>query len=187
MKPLITFVFLSSIFSSIATVAENVSAPLQKFTEKTLIPFPQQTPQIIQAVLAHNAKNLQHEIILQRDKEWKNTTDLTPFMFSLMSNQCAYELFYLTNRHRFIREAFVMGKQGALVCLTHKTSDYWQGDEAKFIKSFAQGQGAFYYAEQAYDESIDELAQQISIPIKHENQVIGVITFTIGLDNWELR
>jgi len=173
MKLLVTALFMSTILMK-SLMADEISIPMQAFIKDVLIPFPQKNQEIIQAVIKHN-------------EEWKNTTDLTPFMFSLMSNQCAYELFRLANKYPFIREASVMDEQGTLVCLTHKTSDYWQGDKDKFIQSFAKGKGDIHYADEEYDENADELARQISVPVIHENQAIGAITFTLGVDSWELR
>lgn len=41
-------------------------------------------------------------------------------------------------------EIFVMDNQGANVAMSDKTSDYWQGDEDKFVRSFAGGEGKVF-------------------------------------------
>lgn len=44
----------------------------------------------------------------------------------------------------YYAEIFVIDYQGAIVVMTNKTSDYWQGDELKFEKAFNQGQGQVF-------------------------------------------
>lgn len=34
--------------------------------------------------------------------------------------------------------------EGALVCANAKTSDYWQGDKAKWQRAFAEGKGSVF-------------------------------------------
>ena len=74
------------------------------------------------------------------------------------------------------KESFVMDDRGALVCMTQRTSDYWQGDEAKWQRSFNEGRGALYVGEIAWDESADSMLVQISVPIMSDGRAIGALT-----------
>lgn len=80
-----------------------------------------------------------------------------------------------------------MDEQGALVGLTHKTSDYWQGDEVKFTGSFNGGAGALHFGEVEYDDSVGEIVVQVSVPVLQGSRAIGAITLGISLDRWEYR
>ena len=82
----------------------------------------------------------------------------------------------------FYAEIFVMDNKGANVCMTDKTSDYWQGDEAKFQKSYAGGSGAVFVDDVEFDESTQAYLVQVSVPVKDNGKVIGAITFGIDID-----
>jgi len=66
--------------------------------------------------------------------------------------------------------------------MTGKTSDYWQGDEAKFKKSFASGAGGIFIDEVEFDDSTQAYLVQASVPVKDGGKVIGAITFGIDVD-----
>jgi len=69
-----------------------------------------------------------------------------------------------------------MDAQGALVCATGATSDYWQGDEAKWIRAFDGGKGATFIDRPRRDDSAAENLAQISIPVMEKDHAIGVLT-----------
>ena len=77
-----------------------------------------------------------------------------------------------------------MDKQGNIVAESDKTSDYWQGDEDKFIKSFAQGKGAVFIDEPVFDESSERYVVQVSVPVLEPvtKKAIGAVTVGIDLD-----
>ena len=69
--------------------------------------------------------------------------------------------------------------------MTDKTSDYWQGDEAKFKKSYNGGEGAVFIDDVEFDDSTQAYLVQISVPVKDGGNVIGAITFGIDVDQIE--
>jgi sensor histidine kinase regulating citrate/malate metabolism len=75
-----------------------------------------------------------------------------------------------------------MDNQGANVCMTNRTSDYWQGDEAKWQKSFEGGKGAIFIDERKYDSSAKAVIVQISVPVMDGDKAIGAITVGIKVD-----
>ena len=85
----------------------------------------------------------------------------------------------LKSNMKFLSEIFVMDNQGANVCMSDKTSDDWQGDEAKFQASFAGGQGAIHVGAMPFDKSSQAYIWQISVPVKEGDRVIGAITFWV--------
>lgn len=90
---------------------------------------------LVAAVIAQNEKNVSLDEIKELDAQWQAASDLTPFMRDLMQNEAARELVTLEQTEPYFLEVFVMDNQGALVALTNKTSDYWQGDEAKWQRA----------------------------------------------------
>jgi hypothetical protein len=73
-----------------------------------------------------------------------------------------------------------MDNQGANVCQNELTSDYWQGDEAKFEKSYNGGKGAIFVDEVEFDDSSQAYLCQVSVPVMDGDKAIGAIT--IGVD-----
>jgi hypothetical protein len=68
--------------------------------------------------------------------------------------------------------------------MSDKTSDYWQGDEAKFIKSYSGGKGAVFVDEVKFDNSTQAYLVQVSVPVKDGDKAIGAITFGINVDKF---
>lgn len=81
-----------------------------------------------------------------------------------------------------ISEIFAMDARGLNVAASDVTSDYWQGDEAKFQESFGNGPGSVHFGEIELDESSQTYQGQVSIVIvdPESNTPIGAIT--IGLN-----
>jgi hypothetical protein len=96
----------------------------------------------------------------------------------MTTGPCADRLRALTKGDPFVLEAFLMDAQGALVCATHETSDYWQGDEAKWLKPMKEGLEAFV-DEPAFDESTQSYALQLSVPVLRAGARVGALTFTL--------
>ena len=74
------------------------------------------------------------------------------------------------------------GRQGALVCATAKTTDYWQGDEAKWQRAFNEGKGAVFIDRPKFDDSSAQRLAQISVPVLDKGVAIGAITVGVSLD-----
>lgn len=82
-----------------------------------------------------------------------------------------------------ITEIFVMDAKGLNVGQSSVTSDYWQGDEDKFRKTFMAGPGAVFVDAANKDESTQMLQSQVSLTIVDEsNRPIGAITIGVNLD-----
>jgi hypothetical protein len=135
---------------------------------------------ILGAVREQNALNISLSRIRSIDISWMTATEPDARMQTLLKNPCAKSLQASTAARPGYREAFVMDNQGALVCMTRKTSDYWQGDEEKWTKSFAEGRGAVYVSVPEPDESTGVKLVHISVPIVEGGKAIGVIS--VGID-----
>ena len=139
-------------------------------------------PKIVKAVAAENAKGKSLDQIKEMDEKWRADTTIADYMEALMSSECGKYLRNLQGSFDFYSEIFVMDNQGANVAMTDKTSDYWQGDEAKFQKSFNGGNGSVFIDEVEFDDSTFSYLVQISVPVKDGDTVIGAITIGIDLD-----
>lgn len=142
-------------------------------------------PVIIAAVTAENAKGKTAAQVQEMDKKWKGTPGLADYMTAIMESECGKHIRSIQESEPFYAEIFIMDNQGANVAMTDKTSDYWQGDEAKFKKSFNGGAGAVFIDEVDFDDSTQAYLVQVSVPVKDNNKVIGAITIGIDVDKVE--
>jgi hypothetical protein len=80
----------------------------------------------------------------------------------------------------YFTETILTDNQGANVAISAMTSDYWQGDEPKFVKAWADGKGDDYIARAKKDESSGAVVSQVSVPVMDGGKAIG--TLTIGVN-----
>ncbi len=136
-------------------------------------------PQFIDAVKAHNAQGLSLGEIKQRDAAWiqaASSKQETALMKACLTHPLGE---WLSTKNKEGRgrypEAFLTGNQGANIAMSKTTSDYWQGDEEKWLESFADGSGKVYYGEPELDDSSRAMLVQISVPVMDAGKAIGVL------------
>lgn len=161
-----------------AAVADYVNANIRSLLQE---------PAIVNAILAQNAAHagLGQAEIDDLDVRWR--TELSSAQRPMIEAQLSNPLsLYLKGRQRaaegLITELFVMDNRGLNVGQSDITSDYWQGDEAKWQKSF--GEGLLYIEEAGRDDSTQLMQSQASLPIRdpQTGAVIGALTVGINLD-----
>lgn len=134
------------------------------------------TPQVVRAAQAQSAHAQALERIKEIDRAWQSGGDPQGLVTTLSANDCAKALLSLLRTNRGFGEAFVTDSKGALVCMTRRTSDYWQGDEAKWSRAWAGGSGAVFVSEVAHDDSTGLDLMHISVPIRAGSRLVGVLT-----------
>jgi len=85
-------------------------------------------------------------------------------------------------------ESFVMDRHGLTVGLSSVTSDYLQGDEAKFQESYGAGPDGIYFGPVEQKAETGHRTQQVSLTITDPktSEPIGAITAEFNLDILEL-
>lgn len=139
-------------------------------------------PVIVSAVKSENARGKTLAEIQKKDEEWKATAGIVDYMKAIMDSDCGKYLRKIQESTPYFSEIFVMDNQGANVAMTDKTSDYWQGDEAKFKKSFNGGAGAVFVDKVKFDDSTQAYLAQVSVPVRDGDKVIGAITIGVDID-----
>ncbi len=83
-----------------------------------------------------------------------------------------------------ITEIFVIDAKGLSIGESEVSSDYWQGDELKWQKTYLVGPDILFVDRQEKDESTQMLQSQASMTISDPKtgQPIGTITVGINLD-----
>ena len=165
-------------------MAEEAPQKVKELANSTLFKLGTD-PVIVSATKAENTKGKTLDQIKALDEKWKATPGIADYMKALSDSECGKHLREIMNSAPYYSEIFVMDNQGANVAMTDKTSDYWQGDEAKFKKSFNGGSGAVFVDDVEFDESAQAYLCQVSVPVKDGDAVIGAITIGIDVDKIE--
>jgi hypothetical protein len=134
-------------------------------------------PELRKAVLAKNAEGESRQTIEARDHEWMRNPN-APLRKALTGSPCATRLRERIAADSLVVEAILMDAQGANVCVSRETSDYWQGDEDKWQKPFVEGRAAFV-DEPAFDASSATYAVQLSVPVLDGTKRVGALTLTL--------
>lgn len=146
-------------------------------------------PVVVDAIKEQNAKTagLDQAAIDKLDTEWRAqaTASTKPMVDEVLARALSK---FLTEKkdasQGMITEMFVMDAKGLNVGQSDVTSDYWQGDEAKWQKTFSEGAGVIFVDGVEQDESTQALQSQASVTISDPatGEPIGAITIGINLD-----
>lgn len=168
-------------------VGETLSKELQSLQAFSLNKTIQDRTEAASASYAETSPTTIEAEINRLDEQWRvahsadNNND--PLVRKVLNDPISSEL----NEYRLAfpenAEVFITDRYGANVGSTNRTSDFFQGDEEWWQAAYNNGRGAVFIGEPAYDESIDNYASIIAIPIyAHATQeVVGVIRTTLEL------
>lgn len=180
----------SLLLSSASVQAEEneFAAPIKEFVNSKVMPW-LSSPEVIEAIKAQNSKTASwsDEDISKMDKQWRAEVDASskPLIDSVLKNKLSAFLAKKKEETQgMVTEMFVMDAKGLNVGQSDVTSDYWQGDEAKWKKTFKVGPTAIFIDKVEKDESTQTFQSQVSVSIKDENgNAIGAITLGINVDS----
>lgn len=121
------------------------------------------------------------------DKEWRAQVDSSskPLITEVLNRPVSDYLRELISGGKGLyTEIILMDSKGLNVGASTITSDYWQGDEAKFKKTFDMGKDAVFVDEIEMDESTQTLQSQVSFTITDPDtgQPVGAVTIGINMD-----
>lgn len=144
-------------------------------------------PILVSEIRARNAQNgaLSQADIDALDTAWRAEIGATetPTISPILGNAASDFL-----RERVaasagaITEAFAMDSRGLNAAASDVTSDYWQGDEAKFQDTFGAGAGAVHISDIELDESTQSYQAQVSLTIIDPETGAPLGALTVGVD-----
>jgi len=146
-------------------------------------------PVVIGALTQQNAANgsLAQAEIDKLDKQWRSEVEGQDkgLINQVLANDLSNYLKNVSDQAGGLyTEIIVMDGKGLNAGQSAVTSDYWQGDEDKWTKTYAAGPDAVFVDEVEMDESTQQLQSQVSFTVVDPatKQVIGAITFGVNLD-----
>lgn len=142
-------------------------------------------PEIMRALRSKNNGGETAEEIQRKDKEWTQNPQFA-LRKSLTNSACGQRLRELTKADANVVEVILMDKNGANVCVSHETTDYWQGDEAKFQKTFGETKDVFV-DEARLDQSTGVYSIQISVLVRDGMAKAGALTLGLRVNKQEVE
>ncbi len=134
---------------------------------------------------------MKEDDIIKLDQKWRAETksDIQPIISSTLSNPLSSYLTRVQARSfGLYTEMFAMDSNGLNVGQSNISSDYWQGDEAKFQKTYPLGPKAIFIDEPEYDENLAIWRTQANLSVADKKgQVIGAITVEVNLTELQRR
>lgn len=185
-------IFVLAAMSPVWAVDEATMSNVDRLTKNEIAALAKDTIVVDAVKEANRTATKSLDEIIKLDKRWRATEGVDGWIGGFLNNPCATYLKKVQKEHkrggRFLyAEIFVMDKQGNIVAESNKTSDYWQGDEAKFVKSFADGKGAIFIDKPSFDESTQTYLIQVSVPVldPYAGGAIGAMTVGVNLEALE--
>lgn len=177
----IVFIFIFLFTGAQAGAFEADSQQMRELGQRSLSMIAASSA-IVKAVREQNLRPFDLDAAKKMDEQWDGLKKDNEIVGALISNACATTLKKNSKSFAYIQEAFVMDKNGALVCMTNKTSDYWQGDEDKFKRAYADAKGSIFVDKVRFDSSAQSYVAQISVPVLENGKAIGAVTFGINVE-----
>lgn len=135
-------------------------------------------------------KSLSEDEISKLDETWtqERSAATKPLISATLSNPLSS---YLTRIQAHsggvLLEAFIMDHNGLNVGQSAISSDFWQGDEAKWQKTYRDG-GDIFIDEPELDEDLNVWKTQVNMTVKNaDNEKIGAVTFEVNLTELQRR
>ncbi len=168
--------------------SENIyRVPLQAYAEQELMSW-FDDPLVIEAIKAQNIEHasIDSNAIEELDQTWRAEAaeGTGPMIEDLLSREASL---YLIEKTRgaagFVTEVFIMDDKGLNVAQSAVTSDYWQGDEAKWQETYQASGYPIHISEAEFDDSTQAYQAQVSFPIRDPDtgRKIGAVTLGVNL------
>lgn len=144
-----------------------------------------------------NAQNQRHQKLAQAeidalDAQWRaeREKDDKPLIAATLSNPLSVYLARLQGRSLGLyAEIFVMDQNGLNVGQSSVTSDFWQGDEDKFQKTYNVAGDAVFIDAPEWDDEAKIWRGQVSFTVTQgaDKKSIGAVTVELNLTELERR
>lgn len=186
MKPIAVAASLAVALLGSTAHANDFAPAMQAFLDAEVRAWAED-PIIVSAITDQNSAmgGLPQSEIDALDTAWRGEvgTASTPTISPVLDNAASD---FLRERVAasggMITEIFAMDAQGLNVAASGVTSDYWQGDEAKFSETYPMGASGVHFGEVEFDESSQAYQGQISMTITDPATGEAIGAMTIGVN-----
>lgn len=176
------------VFSAGAASANDFASQITDVLNNQIRPW-LSDPAVVEAVKAQNAEtgSLSEGDIDALDKQWRAEAEggSGPLIDKVLANKLsAFLKEKKAASNGLYSEIFVMDAKGLNVGQSDVTSDYMQGDEDKWQKTYPVGPDAVFIDEVEFDDSSGQFQSQLNASIADPatGQAIGAITIGINVE-----
>ena len=176
---------------SAKNVRKDYNDSVHKFINTNIRPLLQERL-IIDAILQQNKEHESktEDEIKRLDNIWRAETSTVdkPLINKVLGKEISVHLQTLKQKSKGVyTEIFIMDNKGLNVGQSDVTSDYWQGDEAKWQKTFLVGHDAVFVDDVEFDESTQTFQVQVNVSVSdpRTKKAIGAATFGIDAEQME--
>ncbi|WP_156927198.1 hypothetical protein [Azospirillum halopraeferens] len=177
-------ILLAAVVATAPAAAEDIDDDLLASFRKIVA-----QPVVLIAVRAQNERHtsMDQATIDALDKRWRAETksDDQPLIAQLMGSPLSnYLIKVKAESYGLITEVFVTDNLGLNVGQSSVTTDYWQGDEAKYRKTFLVGPDAVHLAEVEIHAETGTRRRQVDFTVVDPDtgKPIGAATVEVDLD-----
>ena len=176
----------AALLAAAPVAASEYEAAMRDYLDETIRGWAHDSV-LIEAIAAQNltTDGYSQIDIDAMDRQWRDEVGQSsqPMIAEVLSNAASVFLRgQVEASGGIISEVFAMDARGLNVAASDVTSDYWQGDEAKFQETYPKGSDAVHFGEVEYDESANAYLGQVSIPITDPDSGAVIGALTIGLN-----
>ncbi|GMG84877.1 hypothetical protein LNKW23_40930 [Paralimibaculum aggregatum] len=178
---------LAAAQSADAPAKEEFADKVRVLAETELLSWVED-PIIIDAIREQNIRNegMTNEEVDRLDKAWRaeRKTSHKPMIWDLLDR---LHSILLRDRREgsdgVVTEIIVMDRYGLNAAISDETSDFYQGDEAKYQETYLIGSDAVHVGDYEYDDSTQKWQTQVSLTVNdpENGEPIGAVTFGIDL------
>lgn len=180
----------NSRISACSTMGFDLSDSEKEAIRKIVAPWFQKirnNKDIVAAVIQQNNsnRNKPENQLKQIDEQWQLAFKVGNSNFpKSIINQASSQLLrqFSTSSLDLLAEIIVMDERGYNVAVADMTSDYWQGDEDKFIQVFNKPVQTVYFDKIKYDASSKRFQVQVSSPMLNPQTQAAIGAITLGVD-----
>lgn len=183
--------FIASIAAPHAAQARLSKALVNKLLSEEVIAAVRDVAKndLVRIAIENQNKNfgkMAEKEILALDKQWRaeHKSSDQPLIAAIMSNPVsAYLTEVQAHSTGLYVEMFIIDQNGLNVGQNVVTSDYWQGDEAKFQKTYLLGSKSVFIDTPEYNETLGIWVVQIntSVPDANGNKAVGALSVDLNL------
>ena len=188
MKKILVAAVAMMLVAPMAHAAGENDAAIRKLVDSTIRAWISD-PLLVDAIRSQNKTNsgLTQSNIDALDMKWRAEigSGVSPTIDEILGRPASKRLLGFKNKGEgLFTEIFVMDSHGLNVAQSDATSDYWQGDEAKWKKTFLAGPDAVFIDDVEFDDSTQTYQAQVSLAIADPDSgaVIGAITVGVNVE-----
>lgn len=118
------------------------------------------------------------------DEQWRREISATerPLIQTMLQQHLSRYLQVFEEKHPDFTEVMVVDRQGMNLGISRPSSDYWQGDEDKFLQVFPPARDSYHVGSIEYDASTGKFQVPVSVRVTDPDSGEALGVLIVGVD-----